>query len=63
MEFLRDILEEHLEEADFLYTQRRNALSYDDYDLADLATDELIAKRREGPRRRGGPAAGPPMKR
>ncbi|GGD69646.1 transcription termination factor NusA [Croceicoccus mobilis] len=31
-------------------------------DLADLATDELIAKRREGPRRRG-PDKGPPMKR
>jgi uncharacterized protein (TIGR02270 family) len=37
MEFLRDILEEHLEEADFLYAQRRNALADDDYDLADLA--------------------------
>ena len=37
MEFLRDILEEHLEEADFLYTQRRNALADDDYDLAELA--------------------------
>ena len=36
MEFLRDILEEHLEEADFLYTQRRSALSDDDYDLDDL---------------------------
>lgn len=40
MEFLRDILEEHLEEADFLYTQRRNALMDDDYDLGELAALE-----------------------
>jgi hypothetical protein len=31
-------------------------------DLADLATDELIAKKREAPRRRGN-ADGPPMRR
>lgn len=36
-EFLRDILEEHLEEADFLFGQRRAALFDDVYDLADLA--------------------------
>ena len=35
-------------------------------DLADLATDELIAKKREAPRRRTAPGAepsGPPMRR
>ncbi len=32
-------------------------------DLADLATDELIAKKREAPRRRNNPADGPPMRR
>ena len=32
-------------------------------DLADLATDELIAKKREAPRRRAGPDGGPPMRR
>jgi N utilization substance protein A len=32
-------------------------------DLADLATDELIAKKREAPRRRQAPADGPPMRR
>ncbi len=32
-------------------------------DLADLATDELIAKKREAPRRRQAPAEGPPMRR
>jgi N utilization substance protein A len=33
-------------------------------DLADLATDELIAKKREAPRRRqNAPEAGPPMRR
>jgi uncharacterized protein (TIGR02270 family) len=37
MEFLRDILEEHLEEAIFLYTQRRTALADDGHNLADLA--------------------------
>ena len=37
MEFLRDILEEHLEEAGFLYAQRQGALANDDYDPADLA--------------------------
>lgn len=37
MEFLRDILEEHLEEADFLYGQRQAALLDDVYDLAGLA--------------------------
>lgn len=37
MEFLRDILEEHLEEADFLYGQRQAALFDDVYDLAGLA--------------------------
>jgi N utilization substance protein A len=31
-------------------------------DLADLATDELIAKKREAPRRRN-PETGPPMRR
>src|SRR5690606_18832728 len=31
-------------------------------DLADLATDELIAKKREAPRRRN-PEAGPPLRR
>ena len=31
-------------------------------DLADLATDELIAKKREAPRRRQNPAEGPRMK-
>jgi N utilization substance protein A len=32
-------------------------------DLADLATDELIAKKREAPRRRQNPADGPPLRR
>ena len=32
-------------------------------DLADLATDELIAKKREAPRRRANPEAGPPTRR
>ena len=32
-------------------------------DLADLATDELIAKKREAPRRRNNDAAGPPQRR
>ena len=33
-------------------------------DLADLATDELIARKREAPRRRNNaPADGPPMRR
>ncbi|NTZ41755.1 transcription termination/antitermination protein NusA [Altererythrobacter sp. SALINAS58] len=32
-------------------------------DLADLATDELIAKKREAPRRRTNPEAGPPTRR
>ena len=32
-------------------------------DLADLATDELIAKKREAPRRRQPPADGPPLRR
>jgi N utilization substance protein A len=32
-------------------------------DLADLATDELIAKKREAPRRRQPAADGPPMRR
>jgi N utilization substance protein A len=32
-------------------------------DLADLATDELIAKKREAPRRRQAAADGPPMRR
>jgi N utilization substance protein A len=32
-------------------------------DLADLATDELIAKKREAPRRRQQPTDGPPMRR
>jgi N utilization substance protein A len=32
-------------------------------DLADLATDELIAKKREAPRRRQAPTDGPPMRR
>jgi N utilization substance protein A len=32
-------------------------------DLADLATDELIAKKREAPRRRQNAEAGPPMRR
>ncbi|MEP3050934.1 MAG: transcription termination factor NusA [Erythrobacter sp.] len=32
-------------------------------DLADLATDELIAKKREAPRRRNNNADGPPMRR
>ncbi|MGC1271399.1 MAG: transcription termination/antitermination protein NusA, partial [Croceibacterium sp.] len=32
-------------------------------DLADLATDELIAKKREAPRRRANAADGPPLKR
>jgi uncharacterized protein (TIGR02270 family) len=40
MEFLPDILEEHLEEADFLYTQRRTALEDDDYNLLELAEME-----------------------
>ena len=32
-------------------------------DLADLATDELIAKKREAPRRRQSPTDGPPLRR
>lgn len=40
MEFLRDILEEHLEEAGFLYLQRRSALEDDAYDPDDLAALE-----------------------
>ena len=32
-------------------------------DLADLATDELIAKKREAPRRRQQPTDGPPLRR
>jgi len=32
-------------------------------DLADLATDELIAKKREAPRRRQAPTDGPPVRR
>jgi N utilization substance protein A len=32
-------------------------------DLADLATDELIAKKREAPRRRQAPTDGPPLRR
>ncbi|ARU16221.1 transcription termination factor NusA [Croceicoccus marinus] len=51
----------HLNEEMLVVLGNAGILTLDD--LADLATDELIAKRREGPRRRGGPAAGPPMKR
>src|SRR5690606_30083095 len=32
-------------------------------DLADLATDELIARKREAPRRRQAPTDGPPLRR
>ena len=51
----------HLNEEMLVVLGNAGILTLDD--LADLATDELIAKRREGPRRRGGPAGGPPLKR
>ncbi len=51
----------HLNEEMLVVLGNAGILTLDD--LADLATDELIAKRREGPRRRSGPAGGPPMKR
>jgi len=51
----------HLSEEMLVVLGNAGILTLDD--LADLATDELIAKRREGPRRRGGPDKGPPMKR
>ena len=51
----------HLNEEMLVVLGNAGILTLDD--LADLATDELIAKRREGPRRRGGAASGPPLKR
>lgn len=54
----------HLSEAMLVTLGKAGIKTLDD--LADLATDELIPKKREAPRRRvnpDAPAAGPPMKR
>ncbi|WP_114521800.1 transcription termination factor NusA [Altererythrobacter sp. ZODW24] len=51
----------HLTEQMLVVLGKAGILTLDD--LADLATDELIAKKREAPRRRNNPEAGPPMKR
>ena len=51
----------HLNEAMLVTLGKAGIKTLDD--LADLATDELIAKRREGPRRRNNPEGGPPMRR
>ena len=51
----------HLSEAMLVTLGKAGILTLDD--LADLATDELIAKKREAPRRRSGPETGPPLRR
>ena len=54
----------HLNEAMLVVLGKAGIKTLDD--LADLATDELIAKKREAPRRRNNDAAGPggpPMRR
>ena len=51
----------HLTEAMLVTLGKAGIKTLDD--LADLATDELIAKRREAPRRRNNDAAGPPQRR
>jgi transcription termination/antitermination protein NusA len=51
----------HLTEAMLVTLGKAGIKTLDD--LADLATDELIAKKREAPRRRNNDAAGPPMRR
>ena len=51
----------HLTEAMLVTLGKAGITTLDD--LADLATDELIAKKREAPRRRSGPETGPPMRR
>jgi len=51
----------HLTEAMLVTLGKAGIMTLDD--LADLATDELIAKKREAPRRRNNDAAGPPMRR
>jgi N utilization substance protein A len=51
----------HLNEAMLVTLGKAGIKTLDD--LADLATDELIAKKREAPRRRNNDAAGPPMRR
>jgi transcription termination/antitermination protein NusA len=51
----------HLSEAMLVTLGKAGIKTLDD--LADLATDELIAKKREAPRRRNNDAAGPPMRR
>ena len=50
----------HLSEAMLVVLGKAGIKTLDD--LADLATDELIAKKREAPRRRGN-SDGPPMRR
>ncbi len=51
----------HLSEAMLVTLGKAGIKTLDD--LADLATDELIAKKREAPRRRNNDAAGPPTRR
>ena len=51
----------HLTEAMLVTLGKAGIKTLDD--LADLATDELIAKKREAPRRRNNDAAGPPQRR
>ncbi len=51
----------HLSEAMLVTLGKAGIKTLDD--LADLATDELIAKKREAPRRRNNDAAGPPQRR
>ncbi len=51
----------HLTEAMLVTLGKAGIKTLDD--LADLATDELIAKKREAPRRRNNEAAGPPQRR
>ncbi len=51
----------HLNEAMLVTLGKAGIKTLDD--LADLATDELITKKREAPRRRNNDAAGPPMRR
>lgn len=51
----------HLTEAMLVTLGKAGIKTLDD--LADLATDELIAKKREAPRRRNNDASGPPQRR
>jgi N utilization substance protein A len=51
----------HLNEAMLVTLGKAGIKTLDD--LADLATDELIAKKREAPRRRNNDASGPPQRR